>query len=222
MRTLMRTYLWTGIVLLAVSVAAFADTASICDNTVGNLVLNCGFEANLGAAPTSWTTDAGWALHAGTFNQAVNISVNSGSNALQFGNLDAEGLAGIFQSIADVPGAQYSVSFYVFDHGAGGDPGSLFNALLNSAVQVTQSNGPASYTQFSYDFTGSGSDTIGFQAQTNPAEWYLDDVVVLGPAPGQDAAVPEPRQVDLTALGLVILAGAHYLLQRRHRAPKTN
>lgn len=200
------------LMFLAVAAVSYALPISVCDNTAGNLVQNCGFEANTGGAPASWFTDAGWALNAGTFNTANNLFPNSGLNALQFGNLDAQGLAGISQTIADVPGASYSVSFFVFDAGAGGDAGSLFNAVLNSVTQVSESNGPASYTQFSYNFTGTGSDTIGFQAQTNPAEWYLDDVVVLGPQPGQ--AVPEPGTLGLTFLALM-LSGVLYARKSR-------
>jgi hypothetical protein len=199
----MKTLIRTSFVFVA---AWTAFGASICDTTAGNLVHNCGFEAGvLNGAPASWTTDAGWGLHAGTFNEVQNTgnAINSGNLGLQFGNFESEAYAGLSQTIADVAGASYSVSFYVHYPNAGQDSTNSFLALLNGATKVSLSNGPASFTQFSFSFTGTGSDTLGFQAKTQISEWFLDDVVVTGQAP--PTSTPEPASIALLGLGLVVI-----------------
>jgi hypothetical protein len=53
-------------------------------------------------------------------------------------------------------------------------PQDMFLAvvILNDTV--------SGYTEFFFSsFTGTGSDTLTIEAQTNPSEWYVDDVVVI-------------------------------------------
>jgi hypothetical protein len=189
----------------------FAGAVSICDTVAGNLVQNCGFEADGSAVtyPSNWTTDAGYALEAGVFNR-VTPNYNSGGYALQFGNYDDQGPAGISQTLADSLGEVYSVSFYTYDGGANGDSNASFSALVDgtSEFTLTGCNGcptaaNGAYTQYQFDFTGSGSDTLGFQAQTNPSEWYLDDIVVLDT--GSNVGTPEPASWLLMICGLAAM-----------------
>jgi hypothetical protein len=58
------------------------------------LVLNCGFEGSFtptavgGAIPQDWTAGGGYTLH--NFNTVTMSPVNSGNQALQIGNFDAD------------------------------------------------------------------------------------------------------------------------------------
>ena len=56
-----------------------------------------------------------------------------------------------------------------------------------------------------------GSDTLTIQGNTNPSEWFVDDVSVLSGAP---SAVPLPATLPLFATGL---AGLGLLGWRRKR-----
>jgi hypothetical protein len=195
---------------LAAGAGIARATQSICDNTAGNLVQNCGFELNTNgdAFPIDWTTDAGYALHAGTFNRVVADPgigtgagpAHSGNNQLYFGNFDSEPLAGISQVLTTTPGASYAVSFFInYSAGIGADSNALFEARLDGSNEVSVTGGldaPSGWTLKSFTFIGSGSDTLFFGAKTNPNEWGLDDVVV------QTTAVPEPPSLALMGAAL--------------------
>jgi hypothetical protein len=212
--TIMKRRVYTRPLLLLAAAAiagipAAAGSVSLCDTLPVNLVKNCGFEANLGAFPNAWTADAGYNLNAGGFNQVVQ-DPHSGSNNLQFGNLDAQGPAGISQDITDVLGGSYTVDFFVqwgfVSNTTNADAGAFVKALLNGTTEVTidQADSPPpanAYGQYSFSFTGSGLDTLKFEAQTNPSEWFLDDISVVGPVPS--GAAPEPASWALIGLGAV-------------------
>ena len=179
---------------------------SSCDTVSGNLItVNCGFEAGVvGNAPLGWVTDAGFALHVGGFNQVVNGNAHSGSNALQFGNFDSEPPAGISQTFADTNGQNYTVTFFMFDGGAANqDAGAFFDAQINGSNMFTRTGktAPAAYpgTGFTFSFTGTGSDTLSFLADTTPSEFYLDDISVVA---NGSTNTPEPTSMVLLGSGL--------------------
>jgi hypothetical protein len=208
-RSFSRLLMFCGFV--AAAVPAHAGPASICDALANNRLLNCGFELNASgtAFPTDWTTDAGWALSAGGFNQVQSGFTNSGSEAVQFGNLDSQPLAGISQTFGDVAGQSYQVSFFVqfTNTSSDFDAGASLIASLDGTPKVTlhgDATRPFPFTQFQFTFIGTGSDTLKFQADTNPSEWLLDDASVVGPAPTSGGnSAPEPASVALLGLGLV-------------------
>ena len=51
---------------------------------------------------------------------------------------------------------------------------------------------PAAWTDYTFSFTGSGSDTLTLVGQTDPSEWYVDDVsVIAGGSGGGTTSLPE-------------------------------
>jgi hypothetical protein len=176
--------------------------ASICDAVAGNLVTNCGFEGGTysstiggntnNSVPNGWTPNAGFDLEP-TFNFVSNPLLNSGhsgSFALVIGNLDSQPPPAVSQTLTDVAGATYSGSIFV-DYGGGGDgdAGAFFDVQINGGnVLALDDTSPARYTEYTFSFTGTGSDMLTLTGNTNPSSWVVDDVVVTGPL----QAVPAP------------------------------
>jgi len=203
--------LLSAVVLLASAAQAFA-ASSICDATPGNLVLNCGFEGGTysstiggftnNSVPVDWVPNMGFDLEP-SFNHVNSGNQHSGNFDLSIGNFDNQPLAMLSQTIATVSGDTYSGSFWAFDGGANGDPNAFLNLVVDGNVEVSLNDTVGAWSQFTFSFTGTGSDTLTIEAQTNPSEWYADDVVVTGASP-----VPEPSTFALlSGAGLVILAG---------------
>jgi len=184
--------------VFAAAVAAAALVAGGSQAAV-NLITNGSFE----------TGDfTGWTVTGGT-PQAVECCGFDGFNAedgTYFAALGAVGTDGfVSQTFADTPGATYEASFYLANDG---DLPNDFGVTGPGGLSLpTMFDQPASpYTFYFGFFTGSGSDTITFNARNDPGYWALDNVVVTG------AAVPEPAAWASMILGLG-LAGA--ALRRR-------
>jgi len=189
---------------------------SACDQVAGNLIQNCGFEggvytSTLGGdtdtqVPVNWVPNAGFDSEP-SFNNVIfdpgGTFVHSGSYALSIGNYDYEPTATLSQTFADVSGATYTGSFWAFADG-GGDPNAFLQLQVDGVTQVALTDTVNSYTEYSFTFTGTGSDTLTIAAQTNPGEWYVDDVVVTGQLPGT-TVTPEPSELAPLALGVVFL-----------------
>ena len=201
-----------GLLFLLHPSVASANIASICDATSGNFVHNCGFEAGTYTStmggftnpnvPNDWVPNAGFDSNSG-FNQTTASPVNSGNFALSISNFDqpTNPLASLSQTITDSPGGAYSGSFYAFDGGHGGDAAAFLTFSVHGLPLVTLNDTVSSYTKFPFSFTGTGSDTLTISAQTNPSEWFVDDVVVVGPAV---SVTPEPASMLLFGTGLLV------------------
>ena len=193
-----------AVLVLLLSQSERARATSVCEGAEGNLVLNCGFESGIvNSAPADWSVNNGFEIFEGSLNRVRANVEYSGAYALQFGNLDYQPAAGISQTMSDIVGANYIVSFFLLDGGASEqDPNAFFDAQINGTTlfSVTGLTAPAAYTQFSFSFTGTGSDTLSFLADTNPSEFYLDDIVVTDPAVSSDT--PEPATYVLLFAGL--------------------
>jgi len=209
-----------AIMAFALGIAAIpadAGTVSQCDTVPDNVVVNCGFELSSGGAPAGWTLDSGFTTYLGSFNMVQSALVNSGDAALMFGDFDSQGPAGISQSFATLPGAGYTVSFYAKYNTSLMDPLAFLKATVNGTQKFTLSGddgAPRSgFANYHFNFTGTGADTLAFFAQTDPSEWFLDDISVTDPAP--DPTVPEPGTWALVTGGLLLASLRSRFVSRR-------
>jgi PEP-CTERM motif len=186
-----------------------------------NLILNGGFEdgvytstidgnTNTGV-PNDWDSTAAFDLEAG-FNRVIEADAHSGSFALQIGNFDYQPTATLTQTFSDVAGDTYTVSFWAFDGGANGDPAAFLTVSVGSASE-TFNDTVATYTEGTFTFVGTGSDTISIAAQTDPSEWVVDDVSVTG------STVPEPATWAMMLIGFAGLGFVGYRRQPKLAAP---
>ena len=107
------------------------------------------------------------------------------------------------QTLTTVAGAQYTVSFWF---ASVGDNPSDFSASWDGTVllSLTNPNTGANWTQFTFQVTGTGSDTLQFAFRDDPAYLALDNVSVTENS-GQ--SVPEPSSFLLLGTGVLGLGG---------------
>ena len=175
-----------------IPLSAAPVSQSICDNTPGNLVLNCGFE----------TGDfTGWLVTGNTGATFVNGGgyANSGNIGAQLGPADSDGF--LTQTLPTVAGP-VNLSFYLIS--PGGTPNDFTVNWDGIDIGPDLLNaGAFTYTQYSYVLSGMGSDTLQFQYRQDPAYWGLDDVVVTQESTG----TPEPGTIGMLfgGLGLIVV-----------------
>jgi hypothetical protein len=140
--------------------------------TPTNLIVNGGFEMG---------TFFGWTQGGDlSFTNVNGVRPHSGSFAAQVGPTTSDGF--LTQTLTTTPGFTYVFDYWL-DHGGGGTPND-FAATVNGvdipgSVFVNDVTNFA-YTEFSFTFTGTGLDTVGFRFMEVPAYWYIDDVSVEG------------------------------------------
>ena len=104
----------------------------------------------------------------------------------------------------------YTFSFWL---NAVGDDPSDFSAYWDGAPALYSQSDPNTgnaWTQFSFNVTGTGSDTIEFDFRDDPAYIALDNVSV-----DSSTATPEPGTLPLILTGSLALAG---FIRRKSRA----
>jgi hypothetical protein len=203
-----------------------ARATSLCNAVAGNLIQNCGFEQNTttgdGTLPLGWTVGQ-WTNSDGVISNFNNPGyandVNSGTQALQIGNDPGEpgyplfnGAAIVSQSFADTSGEDLTFSFYLLNSEAPNNADDEFQAFFDSTsgtplLQILNNSAPQGYTEYSYQVTGTGSDSITFTATNGPSYFYLDDVSVVEDGPST-SPVPEPSSLILAGSGMLALLGA--------------
>ena len=182
--------------------------SSICNSDPSNIVQNCGFETgNI----SSWTQTGNY-MPTG-YNYVSGNTPNSGNFVLEIGNYNYQGLAGVSQSLKDISGYTYQVSFWLRQDNTNlnsnsNGPTQLFTASWDGTSFFTVQNQPkTNWTQYTFNFIGTGSDTIAFSGYSNAGFNYLDDVNV-------HSTTPTPLPAALWMVGSALAAGFPVLCRR--------
>ena len=164
-----------------------------------NLITNGDFETG---NFTGWINDGNQSV--GTNNPAPS---NNGTNVAYFGKVGSLGF--ISQTVSTSLGQNYTLSYDFFSDGS---TPNQFQVQVNGTTLFDQLNMPAApFTNYSFNFTGTGSDKIQFGGRNDPTYQQLDNVIVDVAA---STAVPEP----FTIVGTLIGGTAAFRMRKKLKA----
>jgi hypothetical protein len=163
-----------------------------------NLITNGSFETG---------NFSGWNVTAGATGVAAaggpgGYSPYDGNYYAYLGNVGLP-LGTISQTITDTPGQTYTLGYYLASNGT--TPNEFETSIDGVTVFDQTDITTQPYTLYSFNFVGTGSDTITFGERNDPNYLALDDVSVN---PASTRAIPEPSSLLLLATGMAGVAGA--------------
>jgi PEP-CTERM motif len=182
-------------------------------------ILNGNFEGAVTPTPGGGNVPVGWtantAYGATDFNQVLaGQGINGASPALSIGNDDNQfpQPATLSQTFSDTAKTVYTVDFFWRVSGAGDPNAFLTLAVGGSFVTIPEPaslvGGSTPFVEDSFTFTGTGSDTLSISAQTNPGDFFVDNISLSTVT----SAVPEPSTWAMMILGFF---GLGFMAYRR-------
>jgi len=185
-------------------IVALAVCVASAPATFAQLINNGSFESG-GGSFTGWTTGGNFEdtqVSTGPFYDYT--GAEDGNFYATLGPVGSDGT--LSQTFADHAGAQYTVSFWF---ASVGDNPSDFSASWDNTplLSLTNPNTGSAWTQYTYQVTGTGNDTLTFAFRDDPAYMALDNVAVT-----QNA--PEPSSLLLLGTGVLGLGG---IVRRKFR-----
>ncbi len=215
-----------GTIVSFVSVALLALSPS--HTLAQSLIVNGGFET---ADFTGWTlagdpATANYGLmpwFAPYFEVPSHTGVYSAYFA-GFGTFDT-----FSQTVTTSVGANYTLDFYMQHYVSsplGGNSSLLppvdgFEVLVDATTDLSVTSAPAfGYTEYSYAFTGTGSDTLTFGGASTFGLYSMDDVSIVYDA-SPVTGTPEPGSMALL-IGLGLSGGVYSRRWSRKRTCRTD
>jgi hypothetical protein len=169
-------------------------------------LVNGGFETG---DLTGWTgINLGIPAYSDVIDASYGWPVSDGRYSFASGPVN--GVGTLSQSVAVVPGANYTLTFYLANLDTTGGASSFSVQLGNTIFSLPNNFIAFSYGKFTVNTVAAGP-TMGvtFSFYNVPKLWLLDDAVLTGPTP-----VPEPQTWALMTGGLL---GVGFLATRRRR-----
>ncbi len=179
----------------AIAALSFAFAASA---QASNLVQNGGFETG---DFTNWTL--GGLVDDNTYVGTGPNAPFDGSFAAQLGAVGSDNT--LSQAIATAAGQNYVISYWhIFapDAGPVGDFSVLWDGNVVHAEITQNPPTPQTWTEYSFQVTGTGADTLEFDSRNDPSYQGLDDVSLVA---GNLSPVPLPASLPLFASVLASL-----------------
>jgi hypothetical protein len=187
--------------------AAFAAGVGLSGqaNASTNLLVNGSFETG---DVTGWTIfgDFSFSGVSGAFD---GVAPEDGNYQVFLGSVSTTG--GIYQTFTDTPGVEYTATGWYT--GIGGPPSSL-EISLDSTDIINLNPAPSDgvYTEFVYQFIGTGSDTVTITSYQLPSYNLVDNFTVT------TSTVPEPSTWAMMLLGFSGLGFMGWRSSRRAAA----